>query len=399
MKQIKNATLAILGGLLILSVATVSCGKKSSGGGTTPTITSVSPNPATSGGTVTITGTGFTSPATITIGGGTAITGTVSADGTSITFTAPAATSGVLSVTTNGHTIASGTNFVVNPAHVGPTSDSVYKTALVANWKFDGNGQELISGDAPNTTIGTVTYTSAGQIGNCANFTNGALLFNPIAQIDNDTSLQSYTISLWANVPTSTGSEQLRSLFQMTGNKYSDLWGQVDLELTNSGIVGDSLTIGARQHQQDGHAPYDHEGFTALNAGLNSGICNNWVLLTETYNGSGTNETMQIYINGNRVDSAEFTNVTKPETFNLVPTGNYPTDGIVPNTKVYIGSLAFFDRGNNAGDGYTNYAPSSTDRPWAAADVTLKLDDIRVYNRPLSAAQVDSLYTIGSTGF
>jgi len=397
MKQIKNVTLAIIGGLFILAVATVSCKKKNNGGGATVTVTSVTPNPATTGSTVTITGTNFTSPATVTVNGA-AVTATfVSA--TTITFVAPSsATSGVVSVTTNGQTVAySGSLSVVVP---GPTSDSVATSALLAKWTFDGTGAESISGDVPYATRGTVSYTGAGQIGNCATFTAGALLFNPIGQINNDTTLESYTISLWANMPTSVGTEPLRPLFQMTGNRYSDIWGQVDLELTNSGVAGDSLTVGARQHQQDGHAPYDHTGFTALNAGLNSGICNNWVLLTETYNGNGNNQTMQIYINGNRVDSAEFTDVTKPETFNLVPQGGTPTVAPLPATKVYIGSMAFFDQGNTAGDGYSNYAPtwSSANYSWAGEAITGKLDDIRVYNRALTASEVASLYTYGSQG-
>ncbi|HMG82865.1 MAG TPA: IPT/TIG domain-containing protein [Ferruginibacter sp.] len=396
MKKIKNATLAICGSFLLLCVATMSCHPHHDA--PTVTVTGAEPNPAITGDTVTVSGTNFTSPATVSIDGGEAIPATVSADGKTLTFVAPAAVSGVLSVTTNGQTKPLPGNFVVGVA--GPTSDSVATTALVAKWTFDSNGSENISGNSPYSTIGTVDYSSAGKIGHCATFTNGALLFDPITQINNDTSLESYSISLWANFSASTGAEQLRSLFQMTGTKYANIWGQLDLELTNSGIVGDSLTIGARQHQQDGHippgpTPYDHEGFTATNQG---GVTGKWVFLTETYNGNGTNQTMQLYLNGSRIDSAEFANVTKPETFNLVPPGNYPTDGLAPATKVYIGSMAFFDRGNSVGDGYTNYAPNMVDRPWAGGDITGKLDDIRVFKRALTVAEVDSLYARGSRG-
>jgi len=397
MKKTKNAMFAVLGGLLILSVATVSCKKKSSPS-PVATITNVLPNPATPGATVTITGTNFTGTATVSINGGAAIAATV-VNGTTITFIAPAATTGALVATVNGTPIPyTGGTFTVNVP--GPTSDSVATSALLAKWTFDTNAAEAISTDVPYKAVG-VTYGGAGKIGGCATFTAGYLLYNPISQINNNTTLESYTISLWANMPAQLGTDPLRPLFQMTGNRYSDIWGQVDLELTNNNtITGDSLTIGARQHQQDGYTPFDHLGITSVNAGLPSGIANNWILLTETYNGNGNNQTMQIYINGNRVDSAEFTDVTKPQTFNLVPQGGTPTVAPLPATKVYIGSMAFFDQGNTAGDGYNNYAPTwnSANYSWAGEAITGKLDDIRVYNRALTASEVALLYTYGSQG-
>ena len=88
--------------------------------GTTPTVTSVSPNSgSTAGGTaVTITGTNFAAGATVTFGG-TAATNVVVVSGTSITATTPAGTAGpvTVTVTVSGQSgsLASGFTYVATP--------------------------------------------------------------------------------------------------------------------------------------------------------------------------------------------------------------------------------------------------------------------------------------------
>ncbi len=62
--------------------------------------------------------------------------------------------------------------------------------------------------------------------------------------------------------------------------------------------------------------------------------------------------------------------------------------------------MAFLDRGNTLGNGYTptTYAPNAADRPWAAGSITGQIDDIRLFNTPLTQAEVTELYTLGSAG-
>jgi hypothetical protein len=409
MKQIKNVVLILICGVLILSIATMSCQKVDNP--TIPptdtthsippiptiTITNVSPNPVFTGDTVTITGTNFSSPATVTINGGTAIIGAVSANGTTIVFVAPAATSGTLIGASNGQTVIYN-NFVVNAKpSVGQTSDSIAPGNLIAHWTFDGNSTEAISGLSAILTAGTVSYSGAGQIGNCATFTNGALAYNPISAINNSTALESYSISMWVDMPSATGEDPIRPLFQITGTKFPDIWGEIAFELTNYGATGDTLALGTRQVQMDGISPYEHMGTTQVNYGNST---NKWTFITETYNGTGNNQTMSIYANGTLLNSQELNTVTKPEAFNIVPTGYYPTDGIIPANKVYIGTFAFFNQGNTQGDGYGNFAPiwSAGNYAWASEGITGKLDDIRLYNKALTATEIASLYYAGSQG-
>ena len=186
-------------------------------------------------------------------------------------------------------------------------------------------------------------------------------------------------------------------MFQITGTKYPDVWGQLDIELLNPGIVGDTLSIDSRQVQVDGHSPYIHNQDSWASYGNST---NKWTFITVTYNGTGNNQTKKIFANGTLINTIELTDVTKPETFRIVPTGNYPTDGIVPQNKVYIGTLAFFNRGNTLGDGYGNFAPtwSSTNYAWAAESLTGKIDDIRLFNRALTTTEINALYTYGLAG-
>ncbi|MFT3679593.1 MAG: IPT/TIG domain-containing protein [Ferruginibacter sp.] len=366
-----------------------------------PVISSFTPASAAAGETVTITGLNLSGVSSVKFGGVEAYSFYVNYPPTSITAQVAAGASGAVSVTTPYGT-TSKTGFIfIDPSNTG--SNSVAPENLIAYWPFDLDSRETKSSQTAYDGIGA-SYSSFGKIGNCLTLTDGYLLYNPISNISQDTALQSYTISMWVNVPASAAPGQpqdpLRSLFQVTGNKYSDIWGQVDLELSNWGARNDTIYVGARQHQQDGYQPYDHEGLAVVKYANST---NKWIFLTATYNGIGTNQTMRIYANGELINVTEFTNVNKTpastqSTFRVVPTGNYPADGVFPTNKVYIGTLAFRDRGNDAGDGYTNYAPYVSERSWAAGRMTGKIDDIRLFNKALSAAEVLSLYNFGLQG-
>jgi hypothetical protein len=430
MKQFRNATLAILGGLVMLSVATVSCSKKSGGSSPSVTITNVAPNPATTGSTVTVTGTGFTSPATVSINGGAAITGAVNGAGTQITFTAPAATSGALSVTTNGQTVAfTGGTFTVNAAPVGPTSDSIAPTNLIAHWTFDGSSIEAKSNVSANTggnyNVGTVAYTNAGVIGNCATFTNGALVF-PYVSTFADTALESYTISLWVKLGDRGTSPRWQSLFQLNSNAYTGLFGILGVQVLNKN-AGDTLPLQITQSQLDGTAPYTHTGGFGSGADFNNSNINltnvlvykansasGWTLLTTTYDGTLNNQTLTQYANGVQIGQQTLTTVTKPggtqTTFRIAPTGG--TDAGAPpawHNYVTIGTFNFYDFpefqyttgygtpsiGNNTPvQASLNAGPTG----YMGNGISGSIDDIRVFNTALTAAQVTTLYTYGTQG-
>ncbi|UAY51212.1 IPT/TIG domain-containing protein [Ferruginibacter albus] len=390
--KLKNAMLGIVGGLFALSVGTISCSKDDnpSPGAGTPTISSFTPSSAAAGATVTINGTNLTGATSVKFGG-TAATSFTVVSATQITAVVGAGATGTITVTTPGGTATSSTSFTFS-AVAQPTSDSVAHAFLLAKWTFDSDSKEFATGTPAAQTVGTVTYTNAGAIGNCATFTNGALVYPIISTIDRDTALQSYTLSMWVNIPASTGSEGLRSLFQINGTRFPDLWGLVSMELANNGVVGDSLAIQSRQVQVDGNAPYVHNQVIGPNNTF--GVTGKWTLLTVTYNGNGNNQTITLYVNGNKINQQELTTVTKPETFRIVPTG---ADAGADN-KVTIGTLEFYDLGFTLGNGYGQTAPLAADRPWAQNGITGKIDDIRLFNTAISDGEVMNLYTYGSQG-
>lgn len=395
MKKFKNRMLLLACGLVAtVAVTTTSC-KKDDGGtpSTVPTITSFTPTSAAAGATVTITGTNFTGATAVSFGSTAAASFSV-VSASSITAVLAAGATGSVSVTT-----PSGTATKAGFTFVGPapkTSDSVAHENLIAHWTFDTDSKEQGSGIGATGASG-VTYSTAGQIGNCATFTNGYLVYPTIANINHDTALQSYSISMWVNMPTAVATDPIRSLFQVTGNRFPDIWGNVAFELVNNGVVGDSLPLTARQVQVDGLAPYVHMQTVVKNYGNST---NKWVFITQTYNGNLANQTMKLYANGALIATQELTTVDKSvtstqSTFRVVPTGGSATP--TPANNVYIGTLAFKNRGNTGGDGYGNFAPdwSSTVYPWAADNMTGKVDDIRLFNRPLTATEVSDLYGYG----
>jgi len=384
MKQIKNITLAVLSGLLILSVATVSCKKKSSGGASV-VITSVSPNPAVSGTTVTITGTGFTSPATVTVNGGAAITGTVSGGGTIITFTAPAATTGTVAVTTNGKTVSFGTALVVNAAPVGPTSDSVAVSSLVAHWTFDGTYNEVISNTSPATN-GTVSHDANGQIGGCADFDGGNLVF-PVINTFNDSATMfagGYTLTMWAKIPVNTA---FTSLFQLNGN-IGDIFGEI--QLAHRLNPNDTLDFDGALTNVDGGGTHS-SAFGAMLQGAASGFKvdpTKFEFLAMSYD-SATKE-LNYYGNGvlrGSTDvSAEFTGAgsVPGEVFSVLTTTSAGTN---PTNQFSFGVMDT-----------QNEFPNGVALPGFVSEFLItgtSIDDTRLFNKTLSLSQIDSLYNYG----
>lgn len=132
-----------------------------------PTITNISPTTATSGQTVTITGTDFLSTTAITIGGINVTNFTV-VDNTSITFTIPNdAVSGLIQITTNGGQVSSATNFLVIPRIIdfNPKFGMVGTEITITGTNFIGLSALSINGTAM-TTLNLVNSTTAtAQVG------------------------------------------------------------------------------------------------------------------------------------------------------------------------------------------------------------------------------------------
>ena len=379
MKHFKNALLILMSGVIIIAMTNLASCSKSSG--TTappvvpaPTITSVSPLTATTGATVTITGTNLTGATQVTFGGTAATSYTVTS-ATSIAAVVGTGNSGDVKVVTPGGTATSaGFVFGAPPIDGYDNSNQVGKDSLIAHWSFDVDNEEDISTKQPDLAV-KATSLSAGVIGKAVSFDTGYLVFNDLPVFTHPDTLKSFTVSLWVNSANFTG--MMSSFYQMTSKVFPDIWGQVQMGAnTHWGKGGDTLALDGRLIQINGTGVHD-DGFWDPAPGDFMGA-NKWSLLTITYDGLST---LTYYGNGQVVDTRTTSVVTAPETFILQQ----------PDMTVLIGTFAFTD------DGFTN-SYSAASHQWAGHGIKASLDDIRVFRAALSTDQIKALYDLGQAG-
>jgi hypothetical protein len=375
MKQIKNVTLAVLGGLLILSVATVSCKKKSSPASSAPTITGFTPATDSIGGTITITGTGFASPATVTING-VAATGVTVVSSTQITAVIPTgATSGTIIVTVNGQSgtsttsITIGTLFSINGL---TSSNQVEATSLIGYWPFDGSVTEATTSSNPTLSSGASTYSFVpGKIGQAIHLANGWLTYPASAttvgisnggvspNFNSDTLQNGFSISLWIQVPDTNYLTTAFALYTPNLGNYPiagllyHRYSPTDFAI-NGGV-------GSAQAPTVDYTDFNANGTYHFNDSLS------WAHLVMVYDTTGHN--LIYYANDIKVATISLAvsaglNTAQPV---LIPTPNYATIGTA------------------GGQGTTPGNTSPIPTTYMANGLTGNIDDIRFYNKTLTA--------------
>jgi hypothetical protein len=378
---------------------------------TAPTITSVSPTPVTVGGTLTINGTNFTSPATVNFSGvGTAATATV-ISATQITVIVPAgATTGTVTVITNGGTsgtaaiTVSGTAFTIDGFS---SSNQVASTNLIAYWPFDTNQNEAKSGLAPNGTSGgnavsggTATITASSRIGAGAlQLTNGWLTYplgaTPVGVENNpynstDTLTNGFTMSLWAQLPVQTN---YNGLFQLSAISNEGTWPLAGFGFhKNTGVTYPKIDIDGGITNSDGTSPYTHSSAATAfsNSATNgSGFVTDslsWVFLTMVYDTTSGGKIVY-YGNGAFIGSvsvavgAGASSIFPAKESLLLQTPNYASIGTITSTTAFPTATG------------TGAVPA-----WASGTLTGVVDDIRFFNKTLTAQQVNDLFQLGSHG-
>lgn len=295
------------------------------------------------------------------------------------------------------------------------SSNNVAAANLIAHWTFDTDSKEVISNTAAFSggtyNVGTTTF-GAGRIGNAATFVNGALVYPTIPNLNLDTALQSYTVSMWIKMKSREGvNTKWSSLFQLNSNAYTDVFGIVGIQALNQKSK-DTLSFQIDQVQIDGTGPH-LGGFGC--GGCFGGVTNpldlkvdttKWSLLTVTYNGVGLNQKLKVYLDGVVKDSLTLTTVKKPnlataETFRIKPSGGtIPPIPAAWEDFVTIGTFNWRDFPVfSSTNGYSSYSPYVAERSaYMANGINGSIDDIRVFNTAISAAEVSDLYTRGLTG-
>lgn len=258
----------------------------------------------------------------------------------------------------------------------------VGKTDLVAYWPLNGDGIESISGIAPTTSNGATYETSTK--GKSLNLVNGFLAYPELPMLAS--TAQSLTLSMWAKV-TNNGGEGMDGaptmLFSMS--RPSEWAGNVNMlvETGQRAAVNDTLLLkglvvikkddGSANFQDVVNSPNPSVGDIALghvgNANKNGGKWTHYVMTWDAPTG-----TFKLYANGAKISNPAYE----------VRGGGsaLPLSFFTP-TKPIIGTFGTVVAGN----------PDSWQRP-----STTSIDEIRVWKKTLSSADINALYELEKAG-
>jgi hypothetical protein len=260
------------------------------------------------------------------------------------------------------------------------SSDSVASGNLIAYWPFNGNANDVKGNMTPSVT-GNITYTT-GVRGQAYQGAAGAYApYTPSAAFSN---LQSYSVSFWYKLPASDPSYGATSGQDTLTQGVLFLYGTDNWLLVNEiePFHGDSVRI--HPGFQDFASPA-YQGFVPET--FDTAAIGKWVNFVVTYDGGSSIYTT--YQNG----AATGANTAFTNGKFLTPNPLY-TDG----TKATpLGNI-----------GWGTHTPSSVvvgswpDQLFgqSATKNTFRgqLDELRVYNKALSQAEVTGLYLNGQAG-
>lgn len=252
------------------------------------------------------------------------------------------------------------------------SSGQVASDHLVAYWSFDGNQNEMISGIAPTSSL-NVSYISNGVRGQAISLDSGYLYY--ATQIPAlGASLHSFTILEWVQILNNGSTPTMTFQLARPGN----FWGNINFLLeTGQHPASDTSDLVVHPSYFDGNGTQDN-----LNAGWapdGPGTyrsptigANKWVQIGVTYDSSANN--IQVWANGVRIGTTSYQH-----------RGNNYYTPTVPD-EVIIG-------------GWYNNIPGKevTTDTWTVPMVG-NLDEIRIYNEALGAADILALYQLGAAG-
>ncbi|MBS1535159.1 MAG: hypothetical protein JST78_08785 [Bacteroidetes bacterium] len=269
------------------------------------------------------------------------------------------------------------------------SANEVGAANLKAYWPLNGNGTESKSNTTPSSSAGT-TWTT-GIKGQCANFAEGYLAYPAISSLN---SASSMTISLWANVSNNGSTPSM--FFQMTRpiDASSDEWAGSINFMSETGwkaATVDSLTVKglAVIKNPDNSANWqDTRNTIKLDAGM---IAENAANPTGTQHVAAPNKnggkwahyvmvwdgeagTFKVYANGQKISNPKWETRGGGSALNL---------NFFSPAKPLIGTFGSVIHGT----------PDS----WQKS-LTGKLDEIRVWDKALSAADINSLYELEKAG-
>lgn len=250
----------------------------------------------------------------------------------------------------------------------GKTDPSTIATAnLVAYFPFDGNGTETIANLTP-TMQPNVTYV-AGRRGQAYQGANLAHLLYTLPAASKLKSLTSFSVAMWLKSPLVTGDPEV-TLFEI--GKSDDLfWGNLKLGLLRLDATADSLNFKAFFLKNGAVWSGQHISYSDPLFPINM-----WMHMVFLYD--QTTSKFMIYKDG-----------VKIETNDGVENRWAAGDDVVPRPP--LGPLAFLNADKiNIGAWRPKSEGTATDAwmGWFLGN----MDELRVYDRALTATEVKALY-------
>ena len=250
------------------------------------------------------------------------------------------------------------------------SSDSVAATNLVAYWNFDGNKNEIESGTAA-TSSENDTYTT-GVKGQAIKLDSGYVFYNSIPALN---AMTTFSVSAWVQVRNNfdtLGNAFTSMIFQLS--KPNSTFGNINLGLETNWKPADNDTLVVHGWYTDpsgGLQDNRNDPFGTPAKGVVLDTTGKWINVMMTIDNS-TPVNFRIYANGQEIGAynERGTNVYTP----LTP------------ASVIIG-------------GWLNNVPGQphTSDEWPHAFVG-SIDQVRVYNKTLSADEISALYQLEKAG-
>ncbi|HEU4607936.1 MAG TPA: LamG domain-containing protein [Chitinophagaceae bacterium] len=228
--------------------------------------------------------------------------------------------------------------------------------SLVGYWAFDGSYVDSVS-NITGTNVGA-SFTGGFKGQALQGALNGYVLTEPSNGIKN---LQSFTITEWVNTPPpSTG---IIGFFTLANTTH--FWGNIEMFFEN-GSDNSNGKIRIHVNKDGNDNTYSVDGVP--------NIFNTWTNIAVTYDASSS--TFTLYINGNKVNSGTLSNLSGP--LNFADVGN-----------IVFGTTQFQTS--------PSQTSGATSQPWASF-MTGKIDEVRVYNKVLTASDLQALIVLQGKG-
>ncbi|WP_396173796.1 LamG-like jellyroll fold domain-containing protein [Flavobacterium sp.] len=261
-------------------------------------------------------------------------------------------------------------------------ADEVAASSLLAYWPLNGNGKESKSNTDPSSTVAT-TYVT-GVKGQAANFNEGYLAYPAITALSSTSG--SASISCWIKLSNTKivagGPSNISPIFSLT--RTGEIFGNLNLIGETHGLTtSDSIQLKGifRIKKQDGtefggdavNMLKQEPWMDATHTWNPNKIGGQWAHVVYVYD--GTTATNKLYVNGVKISNSAWE----------VRNGGDPLmlNHFTP-TRPVIGAMETVVNGTNA-------------EPWNKA---LKggVDELRVYNKTLTVAEIGALYELELAG-